>query len=332
MRHLREYIRNIIIEKYVPAEKTTLESVYVYKKYIGDSLIIGFFNKSLIDDFLGASILQPTKIGKDIAKDINNNNSGGLRSMGSKQLDYIFETWDFDEPTAAKQYGSKIHKGDGWKIYAAIDGMIQCDVIPDNPNVYKVTYTATHAGTGFGPILKDYALSVLDGKILIPDRGKKTVKQGRRKVEIPSVSDDALRYYQYIRNKQEYDKYELILMDDENMKITASTLDDVPLHYPESSFLKKSGLKKYPAQYNPRLGDLTDKDLYDVGVRLKRPILFSDDNDILKKAIKKWEAIHMDIYDLEPATFHDVMEELLAGYFGVVYKLTRYKGAIRKVK
>ena len=333
MKQLRQYIRKLISENYVPASKAMLESVYIYESYNSESLTIGFFNKSLIDDFLGSSVLQPTQIGKWIAEDINSNNSGGgERVFSSKEMKFVFQEWDFEDPIAAKRYGSNLYKGDGWKIYAAIDGMIHCDVIPENPNVFKVTYTATHAGTGFGPILKDYALSLLGDKIMMPDRGKKTVGRGRNKVEIPSVSDAALGYYRYIRDKQEYGKYEVILMDDEKLQITKSKMDDVPLHYPETSFLEKSGLKRYPALYHPSMGDLSNIDLYDIGLRIKKPILFSNDNGILKKAFTKWDAIFHEFGEVPLVDFNSAMMELLDGYFGVVYKKERYKGAVRKVQ
>ena len=185
-----------------------------------ECIIIAIFNKSLIGEYLNCAKnnVQPTsqltKQGEKFLYALNNSgplSGAGLRVLPFKvRKDYFYTEWEFDEPKAIDMYGAETYRGDAWMFLSAIDGMIKAKPTSDSKNSYYIEYTAAHPGSNFGPLLKDMMLTHLYPKIMGPDRGEKEVGKGRNKKTVPSVTDAAMNFYKYIRNKKMYGKYDFI--------------------------------------------------------------------------------------------------------------------------
>ena len=248
----------------------------------------------------------------------------------------MYEPFEFEEQEAISLYGAREYRGDVWMLLAAIDGMIKAKPTNAAKNTYYIEYTAAHPGSRFGPLLKDMMLSHLHPKIMVPDRGQKEVgKRGKKKV-IPSITDAAMNFYKYIRDKKLFDKYEFILMDSEQAKITSTNIDDLPtLHnYNTSHRLSSVDIenRETPVIYDPILdGNLTDGDLYDIGVKIKQKTPIQNNNAVIYQALKYFNAFFIEFGHDDAPNDHCLLE-LIESYFGCIYKDNTWWKPYQKVK
>jgi len=340
-------LEKLLFENYVnPGVSNHYTYVYEGADSTGtECIMIALFNKSLIDEYINcakqniAPTSQLTKLGKKFIEAINdaNNNDGALRKVAPLvKKYYMYEPFEFEEPQAIDLYGADEYRGDLWMFFASIDGMIKAKPTSSSKNSYYIEYTAAHIGSKFGPLMKDMMLSHLHPKIMVPDRGQKEVgKRGNKKV-IPSITDAAMNFYKYIRNKNLFDKYDFILMDSEKEKITSTNLDDLPSLHNYNTNHKLSAVdlenRDAPIVYNPALdGILSDGDLYDIGVKIKQKVSVQNNNAIIYEALQYFNAFFME-FGHDDAPNDQCLLELIESYFGCIYKDNTWWKPYQKVK